>query len=76
MKYKVLYDTQILNTFYKKDSFIGFKSGTDEYFIQRLIADKIILDFQENIKKQQKNKRKTDDDIDDKSANIVDENTK
>lgn len=42
MKYKILYDTQISNKFYKKDSFIQFNVGTDEFFIQRLINQRII----------------------------------
>lgn len=42
MKYKVLYDTQIAGRFIAKDEVMDFENGTDENFINRLIANKVI----------------------------------
>lgn len=42
MKYKVLYDTHIAGKFLAKDEILDFKNGTDENFINRLVANKII----------------------------------
>ncbi|PAF53250.1 hypothetical protein BKH42_06900 [Helicobacter sp. 13S00482-2] len=42
MKYRVLYDTQIAGKFLAKDEVLDFKNGTDEGFIARLLANKVI----------------------------------
>lgn len=42
MKYKVLYDTLINKVHTKKGTEIEFQAGTDEGYIKRLIANKVI----------------------------------
>ena len=42
MKYKVLYDTLINKTHTPKGTEIEFEVGTDEGYIKRLIANKVI----------------------------------
>lgn len=50
MKYKVLYDTQIAGRFIAKDEVMDFENGTDENFINRLIANKVIQKIDEEEK--------------------------
>lgn len=55
MKYKVLYDTQIAGKFVAKGEMMEFQSGTDIFFINRLLTNKVIEEAKE-VKEPQKNK--------------------
>lgn len=48
MKYRVLYDTLINKIHVPKDAEIEFEAGTDEGYIKRLLANKVIAPLEAN----------------------------
>lgn len=71
MKYKVLYDTLINKNHTKKGSIIEFPSGTDEGYIKRLVANKVIevvVDAKQAKSKNTQKQAKTEDTQDEKQA--------
>lgn len=56
MKYKVLYDTLINKVHTKKGTEIEFQAGTDEGYIKRLIANKVIAPLESSDKTESKPK--------------------
>lgn len=58
MKYIVLYDTLINKAHTKKGTEIEFEAGTDEGYIKRLLANKVIAPIESSTESKPKDSKK------------------